>query len=1153
MDLILFDDALWHLIAISRVLCMPRGSCLLVGVGGSGKQSLTRLAAFIAEQKTFQIALTKSYGFNQLRDDLRRLFVLAGQQRKEITFLFTDAEIKEEGFLEYINSILLTGDVAGLFSKEEYLAMCADLVPFFHEDRPEDTENPIALKDYFRDQVRDNLHLVLCMSPMNPLFAIRARKFPGLISCCTIDWFLPWPEEALTDVSRGFVAVEDFRLEATDSVRDELIKHMGYVHDMVTVRCEDYYRVTKRRVYQTPKSYLFFIKEYKSTYAAKLAEVEDKEARTRLGLQKLIQGAEDVAVMKTQLVEEEKKLNVATIETNAMLSDLRESSAKATTEGDKVAKIKAKCKEDAERIAREKTACEKDLAKAQPYVDKALAAIDSIEPKHIAEIKKLAKPASIIRLVFDCVLILFKRGVERVTPDTLTVAKQEVAFLSPSSQQAQLLMSDTSFLKHLFHFGTVEKDLINEETIELLEPYMELTCPDGTVCMDPAIARKASVAAEGLCTWAIAMTEYHGASKMIKPKLEALARAQNELQLANKKLEAATERFSVCAATLKGLQDQFEAQMATKLRIQEGLESTRSKMTKAENLISGLAGERARWEEDEAHFADIKAKLVGDCAVACAFLSYCGAFNQQYRGGLIGSGGFVGDLVKRGVPVTPDLDVIRFLVDEGTVGDWQLEGLPSDELSTQNGILVTKSARFPLMIDPQNQAMTWLLQREADHLPPRAAVTDVRDKHLKDHIEFALGEGLALVVAVEEDVDPILDPILEKRVQHRGKSSFIVVADKKMDYNPAFKLLLVTRLPNPSFSPELQAKTTLIDFTVTQQGLEEQLLAQVIQREQKALEEQLNIVVEQVTQNTKTLLKLDADLLQRLTSSDGNLLDDDELVGVLKNVKDTAEDVKKKLALATDTKVAIENKREQYRPVATRGAVLYFSIVDMSNIHCMYQTSLKQFEALFVRSFDEAESSTVLTQRVAGIIDSMTYLVYRYINRGLYQKDRLVFVFLIATKLLVTAKLIQQSDLDLFIRGGAALDMNSVAAKPFPWMADAAWLNLVVMIQQVPAYKTLVSDIQAAEAVWKKWYDDNTPEKLPVPGFEQQLKANIELGPFLRLLLVRSLRMDRTMLCMTDFIRLSTHMGPRYVEPVTDTVETAVSYTHLTLPTIYSV
>ena len=75
---------------------------------------------------------------------------------------------------------------------------------------------------------------------------------------------------------------------------------------------------------------------------------------------------------------------------------------------------------------------------------------------------------------------------------------------------------------------------------------------------------------------------------------------------------------------------------------------------------------------------------------------------------------------------------------------------------------------------------------------------------------------------------------------------FIDVSDKMMDYEPKFMMYFITRLPNPNFSPELQAKTTLIDLTVTQKGLDEQLLGKVTGREQRALGEQLNQVLEEV-------------------------------------------------------------------------------------------------------------------------------------------------------------------------------------------------------------------------------------------------------------------------------------------------------------------
>ena len=160
MNLIMFDDALRHMMRISRIIQMPRGSALLVGVGGSGKQSLTRMSAYIARHSLFQIKLTKTYGPQNMIDDMRECAKLAGTG-KQVTFLFTDAEIKKEIFLEYINSILLTGDVPGMFSKEEMMAATADVSSAFEKARPHLMPTPDNLREFFIDTVRDNLHMVL--------------------------------------------------------------------------------------------------------------------------------------------------------------------------------------------------------------------------------------------------------------------------------------------------------------------------------------------------------------------------------------------------------------------------------------------------------------------------------------------------------------------------------------------------------------------------------------------------------------------------------------------------------------------------------------------------------------------------------------------------------------------------------------------------------------------------------------------------------------------------------------------------------------------------------------------------------------------------------------------------------------------------------
>eukprot|EP00937_MAST-01D_sp_MAST-1D-sp2_P003104 g3104.t1 len=164
-----------------------------------------------------------------------------------------------------------------------------------------------------------------------------------------------------------------------------------------------------------------------------IEDFQTVRSRVNLGLEKLVKGAEDVEMMKVVLADEQVKLDKATAETNKMLEGLEASSAEAKAEGEAVAKIAALCEEDAARIAGEKAACQKDLAKAQPYVDEAETAIDSVKPAYIGEINKLAKPSHIIKLVFDGVLILFKNQLLPVVETTLFVDDQLRGFAGGSS------------------------------------------------------------------------------------------------------------------------------------------------------------------------------------------------------------------------------------------------------------------------------------------------------------------------------------------------------------------------------------------------------------------------------------------------------------------------------------------------------------------------------------------------------------------------------------------------------------------------------------------------------------------------------------------------------------------------------------------------
>ncbi|XP_019887304.2 dynein beta chain, ciliary [Ooceraea biroi] len=1097
MNLVLFEDAMMHVCRVNRILESPRGSALLVGVGGSGKQSLSRLAAFISSLEVFQVQLKKGYGVTDLKLELAALYTKAGLKNLGIMFLMTDAQVPNEQFLVLINDMLASGEVPDLFAEDEVENIIAGVRNEVKGAGILDTRENCW--KFFIDRVRRQLRIVLCFSPVGSTLRVRSRKFPAIINSTMINWFHEWPQEALISVSKRFLQEVE---ELPETYRESAAKFMAQAHTSVNIASRQYLSSERRYNYTTPKSFLEQISLYIRLLKTKSSELRARVARLENGLDKLRSTAVQVDGLKKKLAVQEVELQQKNDAADALI-------AIVGVETEKVQKEKAIADEEeskvaiiAEEVSKKQKDCEMDLRKAEPALLAAQEALNTLNKANLTELKSFGSPPGAVTNVTAAVMVLLAPG-GKVPKDR-------------SWKAAKIVMAKVdTFLDSLINY---DKENIHPEVIKAIQPYLK----DSE--FEPEFVRSKSAAAAGLCAWVINIIKFYEVFCDVEPKRKALAHANAELAAAQEKLSGIKRKVASLEEQLAKLTADFEKATAEKLKCQQEADATNSTIALANRLVGGLASENVRWADSVANFMQQASTLPGDVLLVTAFISYVGCFTKQYRQDLLNKQWlpFIRN-VEPVIPITEGLDPLSLLTDDTQVAKWNNEGLPNDRMSTENATILTNSDRWPLMIDPQLQGIKWIKQKYGDELK----VIRLGQRGYLDVIELSLANGSTVLLEnIGESVDPVLDPLLGRNLIKKGRA--IKIGDKEVEYNSMFRLLLHTKMANPHYKPEMQAQTTLINFTVTRDGLEDQLLAEVVKAERPDLEELKAELTRQQNDFKITLNSLEDSLLSRLSSAGSNVLEDTSLVENLETTKRTAAEIETKVTEARGTSKEIDAARELYRPAAARASLLYFILNDLNTINPIYQFSLKAFSVVFQNAILKANPAADVATRVQNLIECITYSVFTYTSRGLFECDKLIFASQMAFQILLARNEVTAGELDFFLR----FPITPHVTSPVDFLTNTSWGGIRSLATR-DEFRNLDRDIESSAGKrWKKFVECECPEREKFPQ-EWKNKTAIQ-----RLCMLRALRPDRMTYAIAAFIEEK--LGPRYVE--TRTVEFAKSF-----------
>lgn len=599
-----------------------------------------------------------------------------------------------------------------------------------------------------------------------------------------------------------------------DEIRENLSQMCMKIHTSVEESSHRFWDELRRRVYTTPKSYLDLINLYVNVLTQKRKEINLNRARLANGLTTLKNTNESIAELKVNITAMLPQLAKSNEELAITLTQVNKDKAIA----DEKDKIVSAEKEIVEKAAAEakviKDDADSDLASAMPILENAKKIVDGLEKSAIVELKALGSPPPAVEMVMACVLLML--GEKKLDWEAVRIfIKDPGAFIK---------------IVKAFDVTAMSENLLKK----VREGYFKK--PD----FSPEIVTSKSAPAGKLCSWCLALSSYQQVNKNIIPKKEKAAEMDKLLKEQQAVLNKKLEELRIVKDKVADLISNANRLQADKDHLEFTMNRDQARMGRAEKLVILLADEAIRWKETVETLDVEITQLVGNVFLSCACISYFGAFTGTYRKELTEM--WTGDCIEKEIPCSEIFSLVKVMGDAVVIRGWCINGLPTDNTSGENGILTTKAERWGLCIDPQMQANKWIKNM---HKQDDMVLLKFGKSTFLREVSASVNNGYPVLVEdVLENVDPGLDPVLmHSEFMGEGGIKQIKLGESTQDYDDNFRLYMTSKMPNPHYPPEVCIKVTLINFTVTFEGLEEQLLGDVVIKEKPEVEAQRDKIV----------------------------------------------------------------------------------------------------------------------------------------------------------------------------------------------------------------------------------------------------------------------------------------------------------------------
>ncbi|XP_017775192.1 PREDICTED: dynein heavy chain, cytoplasmic isoform X3 [Nicrophorus vespilloides] len=1096
VPLVLFDEVLDHVLRIDRIFRQPQGHLLLIGVSGAGKTTLSRFVAWMNGLSIFQIKVHNKYTGEDFDEDLRQVLRRSGCKDEKIAFILDESNMLDSSFLERMNTLLANGEVPGLFEGDEYTTLMTQCKEGAQREGLMLDSNDELYK-WFTGQVMRNLHVVFTMNPSTDGLKDRAATSPALFNRCVLNWFGDWSDGALFQVGKEFTnrvdldkptwKMPDFfpaacnRISATPSHREAVINACVYVHQTLHKANARLAKRGGRTMAITPRHYLDFIHHFVKLHNEKRSDLEEQQLHLNVGLSKIAETVEQVEEMQKSLAVKSKELQAKNDAANAKLKQMVKDQQEAEKKKVQSQEIQQQIAEQTIHINHKRKEVMADLAQVEPAVIDAQTAVKSIKKQQLVEIRTMANPPALVKLALESICLLLGENA------------------SDWKSIRAVIMRDNFINTVVSNFNT--EDISDDVRDKMKIRY--LSNPDYNF----EKVNHASNACGPLVKWALAQIQYADMLKKVEPLRDELNSLEKQADTNKKRGDEVKNLISQLEQSIASYKEEYAQLIAQAQAIKSDLENVQGKVDRSIALIKSLVIERERWEATSETFRSQMSTIIGDVLLTAAFIAYGGYFDQHYRQNLFTT--WSQHLTQAGLQYRADIARTEYLSNPDERLRWQANALPSDDLCTENAIMLKRFNRYPLIIDPSGQATEFIMNEFKDK---KITKTSFLDDSFRKNLESALRFGNPLLVQDVENYDPILNPVLNRELRRTGGRVLITLGDQDIDLSPSFVIFLSTRDPTVEFPPDICSRVTFVNFTVTRSSLQSQCLNKVLKAERPDIDEKRSDLLKLQGEFHLRLRQLEKSLLQALNDAKGKILDDDSVITTLETLKQEAAEIGQKVEETDKVISEIETVSQQYLPLSQACSNTYFTMDSLNQVHFLYQYSLKMFLDMFstvLLSNPRLDGLSEHQARLKVITSDLFTVVYETVARGMLHTDRLTLALLLCRIHLkgVPSEPNMDQEFGFFLRGKEGV-FNTQIEMEIEGITGEQQEALTRLASKIPAFKKLPEKIKEMPE-FGAWLQQGTPEQ-NVPRLWLEEKPLSPIGTAMyQLLLIQAFRPDR--------------------------------------------